>query len=273
MTDTTCRCGAPTRDEASLCDKHAGELTQALAETPFLVEQLEVSRTRQRASGGVANSGETGLPWDEAASSAERALHSTLCTWVRFCDEEHVRHQSPKLDLPIDSSTAMSRWLLWRVDGLTFHELGPDAWEEITNATAEARRIVFRKPQPKVYLGACTTIVGGEECGHAIYATKGDEKGRCVAPDCRTEFPVAESQENLLKALDGRLLTAADVATTATYMALPVTRDRIRKQINTWHKRKRLTSRGVDEKGDPTFNFGEVRKLLEETYPTPELAG
>lgn len=268
-----CRCGAATRDDAYLCDKHADELTQALAEVPFLDEQLEISRTRQKAAGGIIDAGEGGVPWDEAASTAQRALHSTLSTWVRFCDEERVRHQSPSIALPADNPAAMSRWLMWRVDALTLHELGPDAWEEITNAAAEARRIVFRKAQPKVYLGACTAVVGGEECGHAIYATKGAETGRCVAPDCRREYPVATSQEALLSELDGRLLTAADVATTATYMSLGVSRDRIRKQINLWHKRGRIVARSTDTQGRPMFNFGEVRKMLEEAYLSDERMG
>lgn len=267
---TLCRCGTPTRDNASLCDPHASQLTQALAEVPFLAEQLEISRTRQRASGGTAGSGDNTVPWDEKASQAIQALHATLHTWVRFCDEEHIPHQSPNRDLPADDDKAMSRWLMWRVDGLTLHELGPDAWEEITNSTADARRVVFRKPKPKVYLGACTVTLNHVECGHAVYANQGDLNGRCVSPDCRTEYPVKESHARLLKALDDRLLTAADVATTATYMDLPVARDRIRKQINTWHKRGRLTTHGTDENNDPLFNFGTVRGLLEETYRTAE---
>lgn len=266
----TCRCGKPTRDDAFVCDDCLSHFHQALGEVPFLDEQLDISITRQSAKGGHGDSGETGLPWDDAASKAKRALHSTLATWVRFCDEEGVRHQSPSKTFPADNAKAMSRWLIWRIDGLGLHELGSDAADEITNAAAEARRIVFRKPAPKVYLGTCTAIVSAEECGHSVYAAKGGAEGHCTAPDCRAAYDVAGSQERLEALLDSRLCTAAEIAHLSTYLGLHVSRDRVRKQINLWHKRERIRSKGVADNGDPRFLYADVRVLLAATYQGDE---
>ena len=265
-----CRCGKPTRDDAFVCETCMSELHQALGEVPFLDEQLDISNTRQRSTAGHGDSGESGLPWDDAASVAKRALHATLATWVRFCDEDGIRHQSPSSGFPADNAKAMSRWLIWRIDGLGLHELGSDAFDEITNAAAEARRIVFRKPAPKVYLGTCTAIVNLEECGHSVYAVKGGLEGHCTAPDCRAAYDVRGSQERLEELLDSRLCTAAEIAHLSTYLGLHVSRERVRKQINLWHKRERVVSKGLAENGDPRFRYGDVRVLLAATYQQVE---
>lgn len=268
--NTLCPCGTPTRDDATLCDRHAGELTQALAEVPFLAQELETSMAREKSSAGVAGGATGGLHYDEQAGDALRALHACLVGWVRFCDAENIRHQSPRDELPADTLAALSRWLLWRVDGLTFHELGADAWEEITNACADARRVAFRKPLPRVYLGVCTRVIDSEECGHAVYAVKGTEVGRCVAPDCRMEYAVGESQQRLEAHLDSRLCTAAEIARLSTYLGLDAGRERVRKQINLWHKRGRIAAHSTTEAGDPRFQYGEVRVMLAATYQVAE---
>lgn len=268
----SCRCGTTTRDDATLCDKHAGELTQALAEIPFLVQELEI--TMARAKSNSAPSGTSGgLHYDQKAGDALRVLRSCLVGWVRFCDEEHVRHQSPVDGLPADNLPAISRWLMWRVDGLTFHELGGDAWEEITDVCAEARRVAFRKALPRVYLGACTRIIDEVECGHAVYAAKDAETGKCVGTDCRMEYPVGDSQQRLEAALDSRLCTAAEIAKLSTYLGLSAGRERVRKQINAWHKHKRIVSHATTEGGDPMFLYGEVRVMLAAAFQDQERMG
>lgn len=274
MTDQTCRCGRPTRDGAYVCEKCLDSLAKVLNEMQWTEDQIATSITRQRsASGSGSRSATTPLPWDEKASDAERALRTSLATWVRFCVEERVRNSDPRPGLPKDRLAAMARWLLWRVDGLAFHELGSDAVDEITDAVAEVERRIFSKPRPKMYLGICTAERDGETCGHSIYAKEGDVLGKCAAADCRAPYKVAESRQSLEDALDSRLVTAAEVATIAVHLGLEQPRERVRKRVNQWAARKQLTAKGVDGDGNPRFLYSEVRGLLYTAFGEREHAG
>jgi hypothetical protein len=67
-----------------------------------------------------------------------------LVSWVRFCAEERVRNSSPHRGLPDDTLTEISKWLLWRVDGLALLDIGPEAVDEITAAVAACHRLIDR---------------------------------------------------------------------------------------------------------------------------------
>lgn len=272
---TTCSCGKPTRDNAYVCDDCLAELSKALGDVPWLAEELEVSITRQRGAAitGGPRSTEHGLPWQEHASDAERGLRHALVTWVRWCEDERVRHSSPNPDSPADTLAAMSRWLMWRVDGLAFTDLGGEAVEAIVSAVAEAGRVVFWKRRQRTYLGPCEARqvdehgIPGEPCPGDVYADSEAEFGACE--DCGFPYKVDQRRADLEQRLDDRLCTAAEVARMAVFLGLEVPRDRVRQTVNVWAKRKRIVARG--ESGDgPLFKYGEVRSLLAAAYGTRE---
>src|SRR3954466_15496809 len=112
MTDV-CRCGRPTRDQAFVCDTCSDGFTQALAEIPWLVGELETTLTGRkgidyRTVGGTPSS-ETRLPLHLAASGIRPDLHAVLTSWVKFCHDKQIPHQSPMHGLPAATTAAMSR--------------------------------------------------------------------------------------------------------------------------------------------------------------------
>lgn len=282
-----CRCGKPTRDNAIVCDGCCAELTKALAEVPFLAEQIDITITRQRSAaiggGGsksrqdeledylanVAISGLRGVqtPWHDKASGAKRQLHDVLVLWVRLCAEEGVRHSAGPERLPVDRMDALSRWLMCRVDGLRFHDAGSDAVDEITDAAAEVRRIVFWKRNSRDYLGTCGLevtddegVVEVAECPGDIYAEEGADVATCE--ECAQAVTVVIRKAEIDKKLEDHLCTPAEIATYAVHLGLQARRESVRRKVNHWAEHKRILKRGEAPNGDPMFRYGEVRPLL-----------
>jgi len=279
------RCGRETRDDAFGCEDCADELARDLGETPWINTQLDISITRQHSSPGTMSSGSQrgaaliddlakildegkighlGTPWHETASRAKRNLHATLARWVTICDMERVRHQATTDRLPAGTIPAMSRWLMWRVDGLMLIEGGTGAVTDITRACGEARRIVLWKAPQKIYLAECGTPWNGIPCPGSVYATEGDDYGHC--DECNTEHEVAQRRIDLAKKLDDHLCTAADLSRMAVYLGLQAKRETVRNKVNVWHKRGRITPKAHAPNGDPMFRYGEVRSMLAASF-------
>jgi hypothetical protein len=273
MTETTCRCGQPTRDAAYVCETCADRLAVALGEVPWLAEELEVSITRQRAipNEGKGSSSATCscddddddcphgvLPWRDEASEARRTLHGLLAMWARFCEEEHVRHSSPRtrdLDEHDDNLPALSRWLLWRVDGLTWHEIGPEAVDEITDAVAECHRMIDRRPD-RWYAGPCTAETEDGHCGADLYARRATGEVKCR--ECGAVYDVESRRRWLLDEAEDRLADAATVARAVSWLgAEPLNPERVRK----WAERGRIAIKGHDGKR-PLYRIGDAIDLL-----------
>ena len=251
-----CRCGRPLRDQAIVCDTCADSLARALGEVPWLAEELETTVSGQKGAtydGYTPRGAETPSPVHWAASEARTHLRAVLVSWVRFCDAERVANSSPTPGLPTDDLPAISRWLLWRVDGLTRHELGMDAVDEITDAAAQCHRMVDR-PADRQFLGACDMCPDGR-----LYARPGSAWARCVGCDAATDADAVRAR--LLDELDDRLCTAAEIARLSTYLGLHDDREKVRNRINQWHKRGRITREAAFSE-DPVFRFGIVWRLL-----------
>jgi hypothetical protein len=261
-----CRCGKQTKDAEYTCNDCLNDLARDLGECTWLEEQLDISITRQRgaATTGGANSGEKALPWHDKASEVKRDLHATLASWVRICVEEHVKSAGPSTSMPTDTIGSMSRWLLCRVDGLAFNEAGYEAVRDVARATERARNIVFYKPEARVYLAPC----GEAGCDGDVYADRGAIFGTCEV--CATAFSVEARKKWMNELLDDRLFTAAEFAQLAsTYLGLHVSRERVRKQINSWHKKKIITS-GTGEGEAARFRYATVRVMLYQQFGEKE---
>lgn len=253
---SSCKCGRETRDDAYLCQDCGDELARALGDMPALDEELDVTITRQRAlptEGGSAGA-ETPLPWHAKAAEAQHHLKALLVTWARMCEEEHVRHCSPRtkpLDEHDDNIPALSRWLLWRVDGLELHPAGPDAHEEITDAVAQCRRLVDRPPE-RWYAGPC------DLCRADLYATSRQGQVQCRTEQCPASYDIAERRDWLLAAAEDRLVGAADLARAVSWLgAQPLTRHR----VGMWAKRGRILAKGHDGTR-PLYRVGDAIDLL-----------
>lgn len=269
-----CRCGKPTRDSAYVCDGCGNLLARALGDVPWLAEQLDIAITKQRAAatGNGARSTETALPWHQKAAEAKRTLHGLLAMWCRFCSEEHIT----KAALPSDTLPAMSLWLLECIHGLTLRDIGPEAVDEITDAVAECRRIVFYKRRTRVYIGPCEGRDAGddeagvimEDCPGHVYAEEFDPVGYC--DDCGRGYTVVIKKANLEKELADRLCPVAEIARFTTYLGLDVPRERVRRQIHSWVKRGRITAASHTPEGEPLYRYETVRVLLYAVFADKE---
>lgn len=255
----------------------AEELSRALGDCAWVNEELETTITRQRSTPitGSAPSAERGLPWHERGAEAQRNLHGLLVSWVRFCGEEGVRGL-PAWE-PTDRIPSLSRWLLHCVNGLTLHDIAPEAIDEITDAVADCQRIVFYKRRSRTYLGTCEKVVVDERddvvtlnCPGEVYAEEGAAVGAC--DDCGQGVTVVIRRAELEKRLDDRLCTASEIARLATYLGLHVDRDKVRQRVHYWHRHKRVLSRGVDDQDAPLFRYGEIRSMLYTEFATRDSA-
>lgn len=257
-TETECRCGKPTRDNSYVCDDCLQTLSVALGEVPWLDEELDITITGQKAAtynGNTSRGAETPSPVHWGASEARGHLKALLVSWALFCAQDGIRNSSPQQGLPDDTLTALSRWMLWRVDGLGLHEIGPDAVDEITGAVAHCHRLIDR-PADRQYLGTCDTCETGR-----LYARSGSTWARCDS--CDLAEPAEPRRARLLDELDDRLCTAAEIAHLSTYLNLRADRETVRKRINQWHARKRIEKEAAFSE-EPVFRFGIVRRLLEQ---------
>lgn len=250
---TGCRCGKPTRDHAYVCEDCLTQLSQALAEIPWLLDELENTRTRTRgidyrALGG-AKSSEPPLPIHPKAAEHVAELHNILVAWVKFCAEDGITHQSTTVALPRDNSMSMSRWLMWRVDGLGFVELGSDCVNEIVGNVRAGKRIIDR-PAESWFAGPC------DQCEEDLYAKA--QTGAVQCRNCEKTYDIAERREWLLAEAEDRLANATEIARAVSWLgSLPLTPDRVWK----WAERGRIVAHGHDGRS-PLYRIGDAINLL-----------
>ena len=248
-----CRCGRTTRDEAYACD-HCGDLLgRALGDVTWLDEQIEITISRQKGAtydGSPSAGAEKPLPINLPASEARETLRGLLVSWIRLCAEEGVRSTDHRHNLPEDNLPAMSRWLLWRVDGLLLHEAGSDCIDEITSAVAHCYRLVDRPPE-REYVGPCAG------CTRDLYCRPGEPKGECR--HCGRPWDNEERWTWMQAQMTGRLVTAREGATLLSRVGLATQQGTIDK----WRERKRITERGHNTQGHRLYQWDELRALAE----------
>lgn len=245
MSEHLCACGQPAPD-TTLCRSCADRLAADLGDVPAYAQELELTLARLTRHGRSDGSPSTttALPIDIRASEASWVLRNTLTGWIRVLDGEGATW-------PEGTLTAMSRWLLARVDLLARHEEGDQAADEIGYAMRQVRHVVDRPPE-QIYAGPCDT----DACAADVYAKPGAQTARCR--DCRTEYDVSERREWLLAAVEDILATATEIA-----QALPglLERGLSVNTIRSWAYAGRLVTHGVDLQGRPLYRIGDVIHL------------
>ena len=243
-----CTCGKPTRDDAYVCEDCLTALAKALGNMTWLDEQLEVTLTKQRATPTEGDpptvSRNLPLPYHPHAANALHHLRATLVSWVRFCQDKQVRSRGEHIEDPANTLPAMSRWLLWHVDGLGLHDLGPTAVDEIIEAEARAMRVIDR-PAERKYVGPC-------ECGRDLYAKPGAKEATCVG--CEGVYQVAEYDEWMQERIKDHLVTAKEGSALLGRFGLETKRDTIDK----WHKRGLVVSKGHSAEGHRLYVLNDL---------------
>lgn len=249
-----CGCGRPTRDDAYACD-HCGDLTaRALGDVPWLAGELDVTITKQRAaieSDGSA-SAETPLMYHLPAAEKRDALRHALVTAIRFCNEEGVRNSDPGPDWPANDLPSMSRWLLWRIDGLALNDMGEEIAKSIRDAVRACRHVID-KPPDRAYAGPCP------ECKRDLYHRRDASSAKCHG--CGSTWDVAEvnewMRERITAHLRDRLVTAREGSMLLGRFGLPVEQETIKK----WHARNRVTDAGHNSAGHRLYRWDELLDL------------
>lgn len=238
---TTTGCDRPTRDNAYICDDDLDQFAKVLGDVTWLDDELETTITKQRAAtnGDGARSNETPLLFHAAASDSRDKLASELWTLVRFCVEEHVRASDPMTALPDRNIIAMSRWLLWRVDGLAYNDLAHELIASTSAAVRTCQRIIDRPPDRR-YAGPCS------ECKRDLYHRPDATEVTCTG--CGQRWDVTEQQAwtngQILEFLTGRLVTASEGAKYLGRLGIEVKQETIGK----WRERKRIVGAEVNQR-------------------------
>lgn len=238
---TVPRCGRPVED-ATLCHRCTDHLERALAEVPWLTEQLEITVTRAKAQtfDGGSRSAERPLPYHLKASEAATGLSAALRELAAALRVAGELATAPHAPIPL------SRALLGELKAIRRNNYGPTV-DTITRTHRTAMRIIDR-PAEKVYAGPC-------ECGEDLYAKKAAAEVACRG--CDRTYDVAEMQEWMKSQVADRLVTAREGAGLLSRFDLPTEQ----KTIDKWHERNRVTVRGHNPRGRRMYLFADLLTL------------
>lgn len=266
---TTCsasNCDRPARDDAYLCNECLDEFAKVLGDVTWIDDEIETTITKERAvtSGEGSRSADCSCPDDDdrcqhallpyhlAASQARDRLRGALFTLVRLCSEEGVRNSDPADGLPNDTLVAMSRWLLWRVDGLAFNDMAPQLVEDVIAAVGACRRSIDLPPERK-YAGPCP------ECSRDLYHRPGAAEVGCR--NCGQRWDVAEVNEwvqaRIVEHMEDKLVTAREGATLLSRLGLETAQGTIDK----WHERDKVAEAGHDAKGRRLYRWEDLLRF------------
>jgi len=232
-----------------LCGECWDRLAVRLREVPGLVDELEVTITRQDkvVASSVGSSGhkETPLPFNGTASLARTELRHFLGSWARDAAERSGAALPTTVDRDVISDAA--RWLLEHEGAVRHHPAADDLCEEITNAVWGAVRAIDRPPD-RVFAGWC--------CGAVLYARPGATSATCRW--CETGHDVRGQRDLLLRQLEDRHETAADAARILGALGVKVNP----RALSVWAGRGRLAR---TEGRRPTYRLGDVVAVVAET--------
>ncbi|MFI7678548.1 hypothetical protein [Actinophytocola sp. NPDC049390] len=238
MTETLCVIDEEPADGAQLCRGCLDQLAARLREVPGLVDELEVTITRQDKvgvrGGGGSKPVDPPLPFNLSASDARTDLRDKLLSWAGDVAERSGARLWPVYSR--GTAATASVWLLTHLRAVAHHPAAGDLYEEITEAVWRAVKAVDQKPG-KVFAGWCCA---------ALYAPPG--RSTAVCRECGTEHDVQATRDEMRAALEEHRATAADAARMLEALGVSVTPARIRK----WAHRGKVVAdgRGTYRLGD-----------------------
>lgn len=269
---TTCLCSRPAGD-GYLCKPCTGTLERALAETPFLIRELDIVITRQTVHAARSDgSRSTGipLPFHVAASDTRRRLATALDFTAATLIRTGHANSCPVSPRPHHTSV----WLLAQLDTIRHHAQAQEFHNLILEPVAKARWLIDR-PADRWYAGPCNNLVHREapepvgteiyECGAELYATAGAAEVKCRS--CAAVYDVQARRDWLLAAAEDHLANAAVCARAVSWLGGAKLTPTL---IRVWHARGRLMAKahepypsGTDpDRTRPLYRVGDVIDLL-----------
>ncbi|MEW2442800.1 hypothetical protein [Micromonospora marina] len=184
-------------------------------------------------------------PGNLTAATVLDEITTTLTTWARHIATERG------VDPPTghDPLATAARWLATQLGWLRHQPCAAEAYDEIADVRRRTVRLADRPPE-LVLVGVC-------ECGAWIYG----RADAAVVPcrHCDRRWNVAQSRDTLRRAMDDKLLTAAQIATLAARAGHD--RTRVRNLVTVWARRGQLLAHGQAD-GAPTYRLGDALARL-----------
>jgi len=239
-----------------LCRNCADTLTRDLKAIPWLLEDLEITMTRQDRLSDVSDRGsdEHPLPIRLHAMEARRDLHSTLAAWA-----QHVAGKHEGLGAGVWTELKLAHYLLEHVGDVFTDPAAGECADEIGYAVKLVRRTID-KPVEQVFAGPC------DDCGTDLYAHPSRAEVECRNPECGAVYPIEARRRWLLGKAEDQLLPATEMSRALSgLLQKPITGSMLRGLAF----RGRITAHPPIKKNGPAlYKVGEVRDVL-----LDELAG
>jgi hypothetical protein len=255
-TNTGCQvCSAPTGDAGQLCRTHTDDLTRDLQTVPDLVQELEITRTRQAritAEKHGGRSAERPLPWNEHAAACASDLNTTLNAWAldtsRLAEDERDHLDEHHYT----DTTAIAAWLTRNLPTLRQHQEAGQAFDELTHAIREARRAVDR-PLERIFAGQCLEEhEDGWVCREDLYAAPGKTTATCKV--CGARHDMAKRREWMLACIEDQVAYSGLLAGLVSNLGVQIGSSTIRRYASAG----RIKVISVDAKRRPLYRIGDV---------------
>ena len=296
MSDNLCVvCGRPTPDGYA-CHTCGQELADALRTAAGHAEDAETANGRQAGYGAGSRGGSSdGMTYDAKRSARLNAVRLAADGWTTdllagagfpawrrtagpLCPPqrtgERCHHRScaaVRVTMPPPMLARELTWLAAQAGVLRKHPAAQEAFRELHDACDDLARLVD--------IAAVDELVGMCDCGKVLYAPRGKTVVTCPVPTCKLRWDVATSRDILRRALDGKLVTAAEAARLGAFLDTDRNQEQIRKLIDKWAERTLIEAHGhvvvetdgVDDYGlvrtktVPAFRFGDISGRLART--------
>jgi hypothetical protein len=248
-------CSSPTGDDGHLCKLHTDDLLRDLQAVPELVEELEVTVTRQariNAEKHGGRSAERPLPWNEHAAIVASDLNTTLNAWALDTSRLGEDERDLLVDHHYTDTKAVAGWLARNIRTLRQHPEAGQAHDELTNAVREARRAVDR-PLERVFAGPCgEPDEDDRECREDLYAASGKATATCKA--CGARHDMAERREWMLSCIEDQVAYSGLLAGLVSNLGVQIGSSTIRRYASAG----RIKVISVDAKRRPLYRIGDV---------------
>lgn len=286
------RCQRPS--DLHLCNGCWGDLRALLENMPDLMADITVNLAKLSKLGGASigyftRGEEIQTPLSLGTMTITEDLRGKMASWVRDLWERNSTdrweecedcettwshgdksHVDPDCQgewvvnapaVGVDNTVpALSSWLLRHPTWVRLHPAADDLFAELTEAIGDLHRIVDRSTG-KRWVGNCQYEEKDELCDTPLYAEDGDRMVRCRT--CGCEWDVAQMRSWwVYRAEVKKPMTPVQLSSIFAAAGVRVTPA----QIRAFAARNRITSKGDNARGHPTYLIADVRSALEDRY-------
>lgn len=240
------RCTAPA-PSAFLCTTCSIALRIDLGDVPALLGDLDITACRldHITTNGGRGGAEQPLPYKSQATEAIYVLRTTLTVW---CTE--LGHMA----LRQTSTADLATWMHRNLDLVRGHEEAAQIHDEVTYAVREARRVIDRPQDRRMFLGRCGAP-NGTQCAEELHGLPWQDFITC--PSCETEWNIHARRTWMLRVVEDEVRTAPTLAALLTQLGATVTVENIQR----WARQGRLHHISMDSSRRRRYRAGDVLDL------------